>query len=259
MADKKQGQTSGQSQPTNVPVGRSPGQQMQPQERGREGATSGAMQRGRAQPMAGPGYSRGGPSPFSLMRRMMEDMDRLFEDFGFGGFGRMGRLGLAPLEEELAALGPAQSFGALTQPMMQAMWSPQIEVSQQGDRLLVRADLPGMNKDDVRVNLTDEGLVIEGERRQEREETRGGIMHSERSYGSFVRSIPLPPGVDPNSCDASFQDGVLEISLKMPEPQGRRIEVRTGPSAGAQQQPEQQQGFAPEGQENGTQAPPARH
>src|SRR5437016_2708022 len=98
-------------------------------------------------------------SPFgSLFQRWNSEMDRLFEDFGFGGGATAG--------------GPQA-------------WSPQIEMFQRGNDLVVRADLPGMKKDDVQVDITDDHITIQGERKNEHEEERDGWHRSERSYGSF--------------------------------------------------------------------------
>ena len=146
-------------------------------------------------------------SPFGMMRRMMEDMDRLFEDFGFGR--RTGSM-LAPIGG-----GELERF------------TPAVEVLERDGKLLVRADLPGLKKEDVRVNVDDGGLLIEGERKSEREESREGYFHSERSYGSFQRRIPLPRGVDVSTCDASFDDGVLEVKIDLPKESRRTIDVRS--------------------------------
>jgi HSP20 family protein len=167
---------------------------------------------------------RGGAnSPFDLMRRMSDDMDRLLEQFGFGRTG----LGLAPSFGSLFGSGLADRsprFG-----MNESLWAPQVEVAQRGDRFVVRADLPGVDKDDVHVEVDDNVLTISGERRDEQEEDRDGIFRSERSYGSFYRAIPLPEGVNADQCDAKFDDGVLEISLPLPKQEERaskRIQIR---------------------------------
>jgi HSP20 family protein len=125
-------------------------------------------------------------SPFALMNRFADEMDHLFEDFGFGrGWGEMGP----------------------------AAWSPQIEAFERGGQFIVRADLPGLTKDDVKVEINDDALTIQGERKQESEEEREGFYRSERSYGSFLRSIPLPEGVKADEAKANFRDGVLEITM----------------------------------------------
>lgn len=143
-------------------------------------------------------------SPFgSLFDRWNDEMDRFFNDFGFGG-----------------------SWLTRSQPTVG--WTPQIEMRQRGHELVVRADLPGMNKDDVQVDINDNVLSIQGERRQEHEEEREGIYRNERSYGSFYRAVPLPEGTISDSAKASFKNGVLEIVLQAPPQEvnkGRRINI----------------------------------
>jgi HSP20 family protein len=163
-------------------------------------------------------------SPFTLMRRMMDDMDRLFEDFGFGrefGFGR----GLtAPLFGGIDrdVWGDTSDEGA-------ALWSPAVEVLEKGDKLVVRAEIPGVAKDDVSIDVSDDVLTIQGERRQESEDRGEGFYRSERSYGRFLRTIPLPEGTDPEKAEARFNDGVLEVTLPAPkreQKRGRKIAIR---------------------------------
>jgi HSP20 family protein len=99
--------------------------------------------------------------------------------------------------------------------------------------LVVRADLPGLSKDDVEVEVNEDSITIRGERRHEREEERDGIYRSERSYGSFSRVVPLPEGTITDSASATFKDGVLEIVLQAPGREvkrGRRIEIGEGAS-----------------------------
>ncbi len=99
---------------------------------------------------------------------------------------------------------------------VQALWTPQIETFQRGDRFIVRADLPGMKKEDVDIELTDDSLTIEGERREEQEEDRGGYYRSERTYGHFYRVVPLPEGAITESAKANFDNGVLEVTIQAP-------------------------------------------
>jgi HSP20 family protein len=145
-----------------------------------------------------------GWSPFGMMRRMMEDMDRMFEDLGFRG---------RETQRGFWGEGP---------------WTPQVEVVEREGKLLVRADLPGISKDDVHVEVRDDALVLEGERRHEHEEERGGMYRSERAYGSFRRVIPLPEGADTEKCEARFDKGVLEVSIELPKERahGKRIEIQ---------------------------------
>jgi HSP20 family protein len=154
-------------------------------------------------------------NPFGMMRRFSEEVDRIFDEFGMG----RGIFG--------SRFGRVQESG-------QAMWSPQIEMHERDNQLVVCVDLPGLKKDDVNLEITDDALVIRGERHQEFEDTQQGYRRSERSYGSFYRAIPLPEGVDAEQAKANFQDGVLRITLPLPKQQqsrGRRIEVQEGGSS----------------------------
>jgi HSP20 family protein len=140
-------------------------------------------------------------SPFALMNRFAEEMDRVFEDFG------LGRGLLAPRF--------GRGWGEMGQSAM-AAWSPQIEAFERGGQFIVRADLPGLTKDDVKVEIHDDALTIQGERKLQSEEEREGFYRSERSYGSFLRSIPLPEGIKADEAKANFRDGVLEITMPAP-------------------------------------------
>jgi HSP20 family protein len=91
-----------------------------------------------------------------------------------------------------------------------------------------------MKKDDVSIDVTDNDITISGERRQEQESERGGIYRSERSYGSFRRTIPLPEGAIADQAKATFKDGVLEVRMPAPPEQvtrGRRLEINEGTDA----------------------------
>ena len=148
-------------------------------------------------------------SPFSFMRRFSEEMDRLFEDVGFGG-NYLGR----PFSQRR----DLTSFA----------WSPQIETFQKDNHFVFRADLPGMNKDDLKVSVDDNCLEIQGERKKEwtSDEESSGAYRSERSYGSFYRCVPLPQGVQAENISATFRDGVLEVKVPTPEQkQPRRVEI----------------------------------
>jgi HSP20 family protein len=111
-----------------------------------------------------------------------------------------------------------------------ATWVPQIEIFERKGELCVRADLPGMTKDNIDVEITGNTLVLRGERRSEHEEEEEqGYYRTERSYGSFYRTIPLPEGIDAENAEASFRNGVLEITMPAPERgERRRLEIREG-------------------------------
>ena len=180
---------------------------------GRDTTRSTAIsRRAQTQPVYGPGA--GLFTPFRMMRRMAEDMDRLFEDFGLGrtSIGLLPTLG-ADLDRDLVG-------GTST--LNQAAWTPQIETFRRGNKLVIRADLPGLRKEDVRVELEDGALAISGERHEEHEEERDDFYRSERAYGRFYRAIPLPDGVNENQVDASFKDGVLEVSVPAPKQEERK-------------------------------------
>ena len=153
-------------------------------------------------------------SPFALMRQMMDDMDQLF-----GSWQQPQNQGLQRSDQR----------GGQLQSALRNLWAPQVEVFERGQNIVVRAELPGLNKDDVDVEVDDDALIIRGERHNDVEDEHEGYYRSERSYGSFYRAIPLPDGIDPNTCDANFKDGVLEVTLRKPtQPQSKakKINVR---------------------------------
>jgi HSP20 family protein len=154
----------------------------------------------------------GAGGPFSLLRRMEQEMDRMFEQFRLGSYGGQSRL-----------------RGGSEVP---SLWAPQIEIYERDGKLHVCTDLPGINKDDVRVNIEDDMVTIQGERRSSNESDQQGFYRSERSYGSFYRSIALPEGVNVDSAEANFRDGVLDITFDAPVEQkrSRTVEIKGGPS-----------------------------
>ena len=111
------------------------------------------------------------------------------------------------------------------------MWTPQVEVFQRDGELVVRADLPGMNRNDINVDVAEDRITLQGERKREHEEERQGVFRSERSYGTFYREILLPQGAITDQAKASFRDGVLEITVPTPPEstrRGRRLEISEG-------------------------------
>ena len=101
-------------------------------------------------------------------------------------------------------------------------WAPQVETFRRGDNLVIRADIPGVKKDDVKLEIEHDMLTISGERREEHEEKRDDYYRSERTYGQFYRAIPLPEGVNTEKCNATFNDGVLEVTLPAPKAEERK-------------------------------------
>jgi HSP20 family protein len=153
------------------------------------------------------------------MDRMSEEMDRWF-DRATRGFGQL-RPGLL-----------RSSFGSQRR---QGLWYPKVEAFQKADSFIVRADLPGLKKEDLEVDLTDDAVTIRGERRDEHQEEGEGYWRSEREYGQFHRTIPLPEGVIGESAKATFRDGVLEITMQAAPAEanrGRRLEIKDASSEG---------------------------
>ena len=141
------------------------------------------------------------------LQRMADEMDRLFDDVGFG------RRASSWWRETSADI-----------------WAPEVDVFQKHDQLTIRADLPGTKREDVSVEITDNAIVIQGERKRESEEEREGYYRSERSYGSFYRVVPVPDGAITDQAKATFRDGVLEITMPAPPAsKGRRLEIAEAP------------------------------
>jgi HSP20 family protein len=154
-------------------------------------------------------------SPITLMRRFTEDIDRAF--------------GLS---------GSSTQVGNLERDFD---WVPSVEVRQSGNNLVIHAELPGLNENDVRVEVTDDGLVIEGERKHEKEKDEGGWHRSEFSYGRFYRLIPLPENAKIDQAQANFRNGVLEVTVPVPESQTKRRQIPIGKSSQAQGQSQTQE------------------
>jgi HSP20 family protein len=221
-----QGVTEGSATPASTPGAGSQGksavgQQQQQQRKSETGTGSAATGREQGDRIArretredtlsnffGGGPFFGGASPFAIFRLLSDDMERLF--LGSRGQGQ-GHLGTSA-----------------------GRFLPTIDVDERDDKILVRADLPGLKEDDFRVEIEDDALVIQGERRDEREDVRGGIRRAERSYGSFRRVIPLPQGANVEEADARFENGVLEIQIPLEQQsRSRRLEVKSGTGSGS--------------------------
>jgi HSP20 family protein len=109
-----------------------------------------------------------------------------------------------------------------------ATW-PRVDINEEKERYLVRADLPGMTKDDINVSIEGDTLIISGEKKEERKKEEGAYSHLERTYGSFQRSFTLPEHIDKEKVDASYKNGVLELSLlkkEGPERKSKQIEIK---------------------------------
>ena len=136
-------------------------------------------------------------TPFSLLRRMTEEFDRALQPF---------------LSEDEASATIA--------------WTPTVEISERDGKYRVLAELPGLSPNDVRVEVEGDALVLRGERQVERDATEGGIRRSERQFGFFYRRIPLPEGANPEQAKAKFHDGILEITIPVPDRQAKRRQIQ---------------------------------
>ena len=154
-------------------------------------------------------------NPFGMMRRFTKDMERLFDDFGGLSFPGFFNRDFFPFGTEFKEFD----------------WMPQIEVLKSNGDLMVKADLPGLTKDEVKVELTGEALTISGERKEEKEEKREGFYRTERNYGRFFRQIPLPEGAKTDKANAVFTNGVLEVRIPVAktESHARKLEIKEAP------------------------------
>jgi len=96
-------------------------------------------------------------------------------------------------------------------------WVPQVDVAETKDEIIIRAEVPGMTKEDITVTLQDNVLTLRGEKKQEKTEKEVAFHRMERSYGSFVRSFTLPTLVQADKVKATYKDGVLTITLPKAE------------------------------------------
>lgn len=105
-------------------------------------------------------------------------------------------------------------------------WLPEVDITEEKDRIVVKADLPGMKQEEITVEVSDGSLTIRGERKRESETKDAKTYRVERSYGSFLRSFTLPAGVDAAKVSAAYKHGVLEIALpKLAEAKAKQIKV----------------------------------
>ena len=128
-------------------------------------------------------------NPFDLMRRFTEELDQ--------AFGTIGRSG--------------QTAG------QSAMATPAVDIFEREGNIVVQADLPGLKPDQVKVEVTDDGIVIRGESREEQERRGENFYRCERRHGEFYRLIPLPEHADADRAQAQFNNGMLEVTIPVAE------------------------------------------
>ena len=108
-------------------------------------------------------------------------------------------------------------------------WMPAMDLVETTDHYVLRADLPGLSDEDVNVQLEDNVLTISGERKTEQHTEQEGYYRLERAFGGFSRSLTLPDGVDPDSVQAHFDRGVLEVTIPKPEQKKpRQVQIKLG-------------------------------
>ena len=133
--------------------------------------------------------------PISLMKKVTGEMDRFF-------------------------------YGNRTE---RGVWTPAVELKEEAGKFRLLVELPGIKPEDVKVAVTEATVTLEGERKYEKEEILEGFYHTERSYGRFYRSVPLPKGAEAEKVSATFNNGILEVTIPVPElkPKTREIPVKT--------------------------------
>jgi HSP20 family protein len=156
----------------------------------------------------------GNPQQRGMARRSFDPTAMPFGLLGLNPFALMGRL--------MEQLDYAPRRGENGESVA---WAPAIEVAERDGNLAVRVDLPGLQPDEVRVAVLDDALVVEGESTFQREDDKGGIHRTERRYGRFMRTIPLPAGAKTDQATARLENGVLEIIVPVQEQQSDRKQI----------------------------------
>jgi HSP20 family protein len=149
------------------------------------------------------------PDPFALLSRFTPDFDRIFEEAGWPLFRGGG--------------------------IREAAWAPNLDVFEKDNQLIAKLDLPGLKKEEVKVETVEGRLTISGERKYEQEEKTENVFRCEREYGSFYRMVPLPKGAKLDEVKATFENGVLEVTVPLParaEAKSRTVTIEE-PATGA--------------------------
>jgi HSP20 family protein len=145
--------------------------------------------------------------PFTGLTRWETEMDRMMDDF----FGR-----------RMRAWWPERWLGRETE-----VTAPSVDVYEEKDDIIVKAELPGMDKNDIEVNISDSQLILKGEKKKEEKVEEENYYRCERSYGAFFRTLELPSTVQADKIKASFKNGVLEVRLpKTEEAKSKEIKIK---------------------------------
>jgi len=141
---------------------------------------------------------------------------------------------LRTLQDEMNRLFTGNIQRGSQDEIMRGAWSPQVDIFENKDQIVLEAELPGMKPEDVEISIENNVLTLHGERRFEKKDESDNFHRVERSYGSFTRSFTLPPTVSSENAQAEFENGVLRLTLaKREEAKPRRIEIKAG-SSGSQ-------------------------
>ena len=120
---------------------------------------------------------------------------------------------------------PFFSIGRMAEDSGLGMWNPAVDLYEKDDHFMIKAELPGVDKNDINIDLKDRLLTLSGERTHDKEVNEENYYRRERSYGKFQRAFSLPADVDSDKIEAEFKDGVLQI--KVPKPEGRKAKKVT--------------------------------
>ena len=152
--------------------------------------------------------------PFEEVRKLEEEIDSLFSDFW-----RTGRQRALPTSAKRKGNEEIMPFGETT------FWGPAVDVIDREKEVVVRADLPGVDKKNLKIKVDSESVSISGEIKKEKKEENETYYREERSYGKFSRVIPLPAEVDPEKANAKFENWVLEITAPKVKPAKKVKEI----------------------------------
>jgi len=144
--------------------------------------------------------------------QMQRDMDRIFDNF-FSGFG----------------LAPSRQGGLFAGPLTSGFLKPTLDIGADDKEYTISIEVPGVDRQDVKIEIANGTLIIKGEKKQEKEEKEKNFYRMERSYGSFQRMLSLPADADQEQIKATFKNGVLTVTMPrkaLPQPEGKRIEIR---------------------------------